>query len=89
MILDRNGIYRIDFKSAPKSMDTHDGITVDECLDELNDNDEAEGFNFNYDTLTCELFSNDNLDVADKKSWITYGNNHKLIGPIASALLAL
>ena len=84
-----NGIYRIDFKSATKSMDTYKDITVDQCLDKLNGNDEAGGFNFNHDTLTCELFDNDNLDAADKKSWITYGKNTKLISARASALIKL
>ena len=89
MLSGENGIYRIDFKSLAKATDTYEDITVDQCLDKLNGNNEAGGFNFNYDTLTCELFSNDNLDVADKKSWITYGKHTKLIRSRASALLIL
>ena len=73
MLSGQNGIYRIDFKSAIKSMETYEDVTIDECLDLLNANDEAAGFNFNYDTHTCELLILDNLDVGDEKSWITYG----------------
>ena len=80
MLSGQNGIYRIDFKSAIKSMETYEDVTIDECLDVLNANDEAAGFNFNYDTHTCDLVTEDNLDtdVGDKKFWITYGKNTEL-----------